>query len=195
MLLIGVTGGIGSGKSHLSAIIRDLGFPVYNSDDRAKQLVHREDIKEQIQSTFGPKAYIGNNYNSKYVASVVFNNEKLLNELNQIIHPKVQQDFHTFVQVKEKEKVSMIFKESALLVESEAFRRLDQLILVTAPKEVRKARVLKRKGMTKAMFEAVDAKQAEDSHKIQFADFVLSNDEKNPFLGELLKFLNELNTN
>lgn len=195
MLLIGITGGIGSGKSHISGFIKALDFAVYNSDVRAKHLVHRQDVKERIQLLFGEKAYIKNNYNSKYVASLVFNNEELLNELNQIIHPEVQKDFHTFVTVKKEKGAAIIFKESALLIETGAFRNLDKLLLVTAPKEVRKARVLRRKEMTEAKFEAIVSNQADDKRKSQFADFVLSNDEKYPFLPELYKFLNELNTN
>jgi len=195
MLLIGITGGIGSGKSHISRFIKTLDFPVYDSDTRAKQLVQRQDLKRQIQGIFGKKAYINNNYNSKYIASVVFNNEELLNELNQIIHPEVQKDFHTFVHVKQRDGASAIFKESALLVETGVYRNLDKLLLVTAPKEVRKKRVLRRKGMNEAKFEAIVSKQADDKLKAQFADFILSNDETHPFLPELLKFLNELNTN
>lgn len=195
MRLIGITGGIGSGKSHLSSFIKDLGFPVYNSDLRAKNIVNNKKVKEQIISIFGERAYIQNEYNTKYIASEVFNNDELLNQLNQIIHPEVQKDFHIFVKVRANEGARLIFKESALLVETEAFRSLDKLILVTAPKEVRKNRVLKRKGMSKAKFEAIFAKQAKDYLKVQFADIVVENNEANPFLPKLMKFLNELNTN
>lgn len=195
MRLIGITGGIGSGKSHLSSFIQDLGFPVYNSDQRAKNIVNHEKVKAQIISIFGEKAYIQNKYNTKFIASEVFNNDDLLNQLNKIIHPEVQKDFHIFVERRANEGARLVFKESALLVETKAFRRLDKLILVTAPKEVRLNRVLKRKGMSKAKFEAIFARQAKDNLKRQFADIIIENNEANPFLPKLMKFLNELNTN
>ena len=113
--IIGITGGIGSGKTTVSQIITSKGFPVYNSDNRAKEIVNdNQDIQQKIIYLLGEKAYENGVYNRSFVANCVFNNNELLQKLNEIIHPAVRQDFLDFM---DRQNSQFIFKETAILFE------------------------------------------------------------------------------
>jgi dephospho-CoA kinase len=140
---IGVTGGIGSGKSTVCRIFKSLGIPIYNADDRAKQLISESaEIQAKIKSAFGNQSFTLGGYNRAYMASVVFNSPEKLAQLNNIIHPAVADDFNAWVL--RQGLVKYIIKEAALLFDGENSKGLAQIFVVTAPTEVRISRVLQR---------------------------------------------------
>ena len=173
--IIGITGGIGSGKTTVSQIITSKGFPVYNSDNRAKEIVNEnQDIQQKIIYLLGEKAYENGVYNRSFVANCVFNNNELLQKLNEIIHPAVRQDFLDFV---ERQNSQFIFKETAILFELGLDKDCDEVILVTANTEMRIERVMVRDGRTRQEIEQIIAKQMPENEKIQMSDYVIYNNQ------------------
>ncbi len=172
--IIGLTGGIGSGKSTVAKFIEELGFPVYNSDFWAKELVNvDENLKHRIVSLLGENSYNKNGeYNRPYVASIVFENEELLLELNKIIHPAVKEHFENWVKAQNSE---FVFKETALLFELKLNESCYQSILVTAEDNIRIKRVMDRDQKTYREIEAIMQKQMPEKEKIKKADFVIEN--------------------
>ena len=172
--IIGITGGIGSGKSTVSKYIEELGFPVYNSDYWAKELVNfDENLKSKIINLLGENSYDENgSYNRAYVASIVFENENLLHELNKIIHPAVKEHFENWVKTQHSE---FVFKETALLFELKLNEQCYQSILVTADDNIRIKRVMDRDKKTYREIEAIMQKQMSEKDKIRKADFIIEN--------------------
>ena len=143
MLKIGITGGIGSGKSVISKIFQVFGIPVYNSDLQAKDLMQRDALlKKGIISIFGRNSYLQSGaLNTGHISKIAFENKNKLEELNSLVHPAVGRDFTNWVK---KQSTKYVLKEAALLIETGLFKDLDKLILVIAPRELRIERVLKR---------------------------------------------------
>lgn len=172
--IIGLTGGIGSGKTTVAHFIEEMGFPVYNSDTRAKNLVNESaELKKDIINLLGEKAYDAQGlYDRKYVASVVFQNEPLLKELNAIIHPAVNIDFHDWIK---RENFDMVFKETALLFELKLNLQCYKSVLVTADESIRIKRVMDRDQKTYREVESVIDNQMPERKKARLADFVIEN--------------------
>lgn len=171
---VGITGGIGSGKTTVCKIFEVLGIPVYYADDRAKQLMvtHPELIKK-IKSLFSEAAYYADgSLNRPYIAHLAFNNAHLLAQLNAAVHPIVQEDA---TQWHQQQQAPYTIKEAALLFESGSFRNLDKVITVYAPIEVRIQRVMQRDQVSKSQVISRIEKQLSDADKIQLADFVVTN--------------------
>jgi dephospho-CoA kinase len=186
-LKIGITGGIGAGKSLVCDLFRMLSVPVYDADKRAKLLMVQDEIViNSIKDLFGAEAYLGNDkLNTSYLANHVFNDNKKLLQLNGIVHPAVARDFGNWV-LKHNE-VAYLLKESALLVESESYKRLDYLITVIAPKDMRIARVLERDSQrTIQNVEDIISKQSSDEEKISKSEFVIVNDNKSLVIPQVL---------
>jgi len=143
-LLLGVTGGIGSGKSTVCQLFAILGIPVYNADDRAKWIVSNDlDIRKAITTVFGADSFIKEEYNRSFIASIVFQSPEKLQQLNAIIHPAVGRDFEEWISLNE-HKAPYLVKEAALLFDSGSANQLDFIAVVHAPDELRIKRVLKR---------------------------------------------------
>lgn len=172
--IIGITGGIGSGKSSVSEFISEIGFPVYDSDYWAKELVNLdEDLKQKIKNLLGLEAYDENGkYNRKYVAEIVFNNQELLLQLNALIHPAVRIHFEAWVNAQTAE---LVFKETALLFELKLHETCYQSILVTAEENLRIKRVMDRDGRTYREVKEIIDKQMPESEKIKMANFIIEN--------------------
>ncbi len=172
--IIGLTGGIGSGKTTVAKFIEDCGFPVYYSDDRAKDIVNdNEDLKVRIKELLGRDSYDENGlYNRKFVAEQVFNNKDLLQSLNEIIHPAVRLDFEDWVK---KQTKYLIFKETALLFELQLNKQCYRSILVTAEDNIRIKRVMDRDGKTYREVQSVMEKQMPEKEKIKLADCIIYN--------------------
>lgn len=172
--IIGLTGGIGSGKTTVAKFIENCGFPVYYSDDRAKEIVNdNDDLKPKIKELLGEESYLQNGlYNRKFVAEKVFNDKELLQQLNEIIHPAVRIDFEEWVN---KQTQYLIFKETALLFELKLDKQCYQSILVTAEDNIRIKRVMDRDGKTYREVQSVMEKQMPEREKIKIADFVIYN--------------------
>ncbi|MGX9986806.1 dephospho-CoA kinase [Soonwooa purpurea] len=171
--LIGITGGIGSGKSSVARMIQERGYPVFYSDDRAKNIVNEDLILMQnIKNLLGEKSYQDGEYNRKYVADLVFNDSKLLEQLNHLIHPAVALDFENWTNAQDSE---FIFKETALLFELGLNKDCFKSLLVTADDNTRIKRVMDRDGKTYREVEKVIEKQMSEREKIKKADFVIYN--------------------
>ncbi|WP_343687951.1 dephospho-CoA kinase [Chryseobacterium gleum] len=172
--IIGLTGGIGSGKTTVAHFIEEFGFPVYYSDDRAKAIVNEsEELKIKIKELLGEEAYDENGlYDRKFVADKVFNNRDLLQELNEIIHPAVKIDFENWVN---KQSKYLVFKETALLFELKLNRQCYKSLLVTAEDNIRIKRVMDRDNKTYREVEAVMEKQMPERDKIKMADCIIYN--------------------
>ncbi|MGE6396565.1 dephospho-CoA kinase [Chryseobacterium scophthalmum] len=172
--IIGLTGGIGSGKTTVAKFIEDFGFPVYYSDDRAKDIVNdNDDLKVKIKELLGDESYDENGlYNRKFVAEKVFNNKDLLQSLNEIIHPAVRLDFEDWVK---KQTKYLIFKETALLFELKLHKQCYRSVLVTAEDNIRIKRVMDRDGKTYREVQSVMEKQMSEKEKIKLADCIIYN--------------------
>ena len=192
---VGITGGIGAGKSLVANIFRTFGVPVYNSDTEAKRLMNEDpDLKEQIIDLFGQKAYINNTLNRVYLNEAVFRNEENLTRMNQLVHPAVINDYNSWLS-KHSSK-SMTIKEAALLFESNSYKDLDYTILVSAPKSIRIGRVLLRDAnRTKQDIENIIDKQMSESQKKKLSDFIIINDGKKMVIPQVLNIYNTLVNN
>lgn len=192
MKVIGITGGIGSGKSSVSEILRTHGFFVYDSDSRAKYLMnHNEDLIQEIKKLLGKNVYNELGLDRKLVAQLVFSDEDLLQQLNQLVHPKVFEDFEFFKLHHRNE--NFIFKESALLFETESYKNCNKVLLVTADENIRINRVMQRDLVSKQEVINRMNRQWKEEIKVKLADFVIENNgnyaELNQKVKDFLSFL------
>lgn len=191
-LLVGLTGGIGSGKSTIAKIFNALGVKVYNSDIEAKNIVNTDiESISLIKNKFGEDIYENGLLDTKKLAQLVFNNKTALEELNAIVHPKVKQHFEHWVQCNATEKI--LVKEAAILIESGAYKGLNKIVLVTAPEELKIKRVLARDKSSENDIRKKMATQLRDSEKEKYADYVIINNEKDLVIPQVLNIYNELN--
>lgn len=183
-LKIGITGGIGSGKSFVCNLFNSLGAPIYQADDRAKWLMHNNPtIKRAVVRLFGKKAYVNQQLNRKHISSIAFSNIDLLQQLNKVVHPQVSKDFLTWTQTQE---FPYIIKEAALLFESGTYLELDAIITVNAPKNERiKRTILRDKSTKEAVLKRMNSQMLDDV-KLENADFVIENDGSTPLLPQIM---------
>jgi len=187
-LKVGVTGGIGSGKSLVCNIFAHLGAPVYDADSHAKRLMTEDKVLvEQIKAQFGKQAYASNGeLNREYLSREVFNNPLRLESLNRLVHPRVALDSQRWMN--ENANASYVIKEAALLFEAGSYKTLDKIIVVTAPETLRVNRVLNRdKSRTKADVLKIISSQMSEEEKISRADFLIRNDESTLVIPQVLK--------
>ena len=172
-MIVGLTGGIGSGKTTIAKMFNELGVPVYIADLEAKALTNSsEEIKKELIELLGDKAYLRDKLNKKYVADIIFNDSELLSKVNAIIHPRVAEHFKKWY--KEQEAPYCI-KEAAILFENGAYKKCDYTILITAPIEERIARVINRDSSTMKEVESRIKNQWDDTKKSLLADFIIEN--------------------
>ncbi|MEP2935080.1 MAG: dephospho-CoA kinase [Gilvibacter sp.] len=172
MKIIGLTGGIGSGKSTVASFFKNLGAPVYIADIEAKALMNRSKvIRRKLIALFGPEAY-NEQLNAGYIAGIVFKDASKLEALNSIVHPKVASHFKRWVK---KQKGAFVIKEAAILFENGGYKKCDKTILVTAPSKIRVERVMRRDGSNRDQVLQRMQHQWPDSKKIPLADFVIEN--------------------
>lgn len=190
--LIGITGGIGAGKSTVSTICKHLGFKVYNSDQRAKEIVSEDSIiKKKLISFFGNNIYKNGVLDRKFLSDKIFNDKSSLEQINSIIHPAVKKDFNCWVTNNSNEKI--LFKESALLFESGAYKELDKIILIVSDKNLRVSRVLNRdQSRSKKEIESIIDKQIDEVDAIKYADIVIDNNHKKMLLPSVIKEIEKL---
>ncbi len=172
-MVVGLTGGIGSGKSTAASFFQELGIPIYIADDQAKWLMNNlEPLKKQVQYLLGEEAYTVNGLNRKYVANKVFSNKGLLQELNKLVHPEVDRHFKSWHQA---QKSPYVIKEAAILFENGGYQKCDYMIVVVAPLPTRIQRVMKRDKISEDEVLARIKNQWTDARKISFADAVIEN--------------------
>ncbi len=186
MIKVGLTGGIGVGKTVCAEVFKLLGTPVYNSDIEAKLIMtDDDDVKSAITEVFGPESYDDSGQlNRGHLASVIFTNKLLLAKMNGIVHPAVRDHFGKWCEI-HKEK-PYIIQESALLFETGSYLLFDKVILVHASEEVRIERVIKRDNTTEEEVKARISKQLSQESKLEFADYVISNDGSRPLIRQIL---------
>jgi dephospho-CoA kinase len=173
MIVVGLTGGIGSGKTTVAKQFIKLGVPVYIADEEAKKLMRRSKIiKRKLIQLFGDKAYINDELNKPFIADIIFNDKLLLGKMNAIIHPRVAKHFSKWAL---KQKAKYVIKEVAILFENEGYKTCDYVITVTAPKKLKMERLLKRDATTKANIEAIMKNQWTDQEKAKRSHFVIEN--------------------
>ncbi len=184
-LKIGITGGIGSGKTLVSGIFEKLGAPTYNADDRAKWLMNNNSkIVKKVVDLFGTEAYINGILNRTLIAQQVFKNKSLLEQLNAIVHPVVFSDFDEWYKA---QTFPYVLKEAALLFESRSYKDLDAIITVDAPLETRLNRASIRDQKTEAEIKSRIKNQYPNEIKVKAADFVINNDGITPVLPQVLQ--------
>lgn len=188
MMRVGVTGGIGSGKSVVCSAIERLGYSVYNADDRAKWLISNDaQLIDSIKQIFGNEAYVNGEYNRSFVRKMVFADSFLLNELNSAVHPVVAADFESWVK---RIDDSLVFMEAAIIFESGFNRLLDRIIAVTAPDEMRIERVMKRDGAIREQVLARMNNQMSTSELVAKSDFVILNDQHQLIIPQIIDVIN-----
>ncbi|RAJ17124.1 dephospho-CoA kinase [Olleya aquimaris] len=171
--IIGLTGGIGSGKTTVANFFKQLGVPVYIADAEAKALMSRSKIiKRKLLQLFGNQAYLDNKLNKPFIAKQIFNNEDLLKKMNAIVHPKVAKHFERWVN---KQNTDYVISEAAILFENGSYKKYDYIVTVVAPKDIRLKRVMARDKTTVKKVEAIMNNQWDDDKKIALSDFVINN--------------------
>ena len=190
--LIGITGGIGSGKSTVSQIISHLGYKVYNSDARAHEIINDNKlIKDKLIESFGSDIYQGSKLNKRYVSKLIFNDESAKNKINSIVHPEVIDDFKNWVKENIIEK--FLFKESALLFESSSYKDLDRTVYVYSDRKIRIERVKKRDPhRSRNEIEKIIKNQISSDEANKLTDYKLVNDEKKLLLPKVVKLLDDI---
>lgn len=173
MITVGLTGGIGSGKTTVAKAFQALGIPIYIADDEAKLLMNTSKvIKRKLIALFGESAYKNNKLNRPYLAKIIFNDKSLLEQMNAIVHPKVGKHFEKW---KKKQSAPYVIKEAAILFENGSYKNYDYIVTVTAPEKVRIERVIKRDNSNVEKIKAIIDNQWKDELKIRLSDFVIEN--------------------
>ncbi len=175
MIVVGLTGGIGSGKTTIAECFRSLGVPVYVADDEAKALMNRSKIiKRQLIQLFGEAAYKDGELNRTYLASKIFTDKALLSKMNAIVHPKVASHFKGWLS---DQKAPYIVKEVAIIFENNLESQYNLIITVVADEELRIQRVMRRDNSSKDKIKAIIKNQLPDNIKIEKSDFVITNND------------------
>jgi dephospho-CoA kinase len=188
MLKIGITGGIGVGKSIVCRMFAILGIPVYDADTRAKWVMHNDEaLKQELTEAFGPETYTeAGELNRTYLAQTAFNNPQKLELLNSLVHPHVGNDFTKWVEANQ--SAPYVLKEAALMFESESWKQMDEIIVVAAPLEVRIKRILQRDShRTQHDVETIISKQLNEKEKMARGQHIIYNDDKQLLIPQVLK--------
>ena len=190
MKKIGLTGGIGVGKTYVSKIFQKMGIPIFNADEQAKKcMVDDANLKEAVQLAFGENMYLKGVLQKDALAKIVFNNTEALAELNALVHPIVKQKFEDWCSL---QSTSMVIKEAAILFESDAHVGLDAVVCVSAPEKLRIARVQKRDGSSVEQIQSKMSKQIPQAEKEELADFLIVNDQVQLLLPQVLVIIKEM---
>lgn len=188
---LGITGGIGAGKSMVCRVLEVLGVPVYYADDRAKWLMnHQPKLKQSIALLFGTKSYREGVLDNRFIAERIFTNQDLIKQMNTLVHPAVKQDFKEWCVTQSKKIVA---KETALLFETGSYKELDQSWLVTCPIDKRIKRVKKRDpSRSDQEILGIIEKQWNDEEKLPLADIILANDDEQLLIPQVLTALSKV---
>ena len=190
MKKIGLTGGIGVGKTYVSKIFQKMGIPIFNADEQAKKcMVDDANLKAAVQLAFGENMYLKGVLQKDALAKIVFNNTEALAELNALVHPIVKQKFEDWCSL---QSTSMVIKEAAILFESDAHLALDAVVCVSAPENLRISRVQKRDGNSVEQIQSRMSKQMPQTEKEELADFLIVNDQVQLLLPQVLAIIKEM---
>jgi dephospho-CoA kinase len=194
MLKVGITGGIGSGKSTVCRVFSNLGIPVFEADKAAKELMNNsEKIFDQLTRLFGAEVYLpDHSINRKYLAAIVFNDKSLLEKLNRIVHPVVRSVFFDWC---DKQHAPYIIHEAAILFESGFYKFMDKTIAVVTSENERIERVVKRDGVTIEMVQERIRNQWNDKQRMELADFVIGNNDDDLIVPQIIEIDKQLRKN
>ena len=192
MVKVGLTGGIGSGKTTVSNFLLDYGIPVYNSDSKGKTLMNTNlELKNNIVSIFGESVYDNGILNTNLLSSIVFSNPTKIEQLNNLVHPKVAENFNQWIG--ENNNQPILVKEAAILIESGAYLNMDKIILIVSQKSNRINRVSKRDNSDLESIEKRINLQLSDGEKFKYADYIIENNSSLEHLKmEVTKVVNEI---
>ena len=187
---IGLTGGIGSGKTYISNLLIKLGFKVFNADFEAKKcILENDNLIQKIQNAFGDHVCDNGLVNNKALAKIVFNNKQKLSKLNNLIHPIVKKKFHDWCV---KQDSHIVFKETAILFESGSFSNIDKVICISSSKEVRISRVMQRDNISRQDVITRMNNQMSQDNKEKLSDFIIKNNEHELLIPQLLNVINQI---
>ena len=190
MKKIGLTGGIGVGKTYVSKIFQQMGIPIFNADEHAKKcMVEDANLKAAVQLAFGENMYLDGVLQKEALAKIVFNNSEALAKLNALVHPRVKQKFEDWCTM---QSASMVIKEAAILFESDAHLGLDAVVCVSAHEKLRIERVQKRDASSVEQIQSRMSKQMPQAEKEELADFLIVNDEVQLLLPQVLSIITEM---
>jgi len=196
MLKIGLTGGVGSGKSHIAKAFSILGVPVYNADEKAKQILNRDkNLQKKVEQFLGENIFDEKSVLQKRkLSNIIFNDKQKLKFINNLLHPHVWQDYEKWLALQN--DTSYVLKESAILIETELYKKFDAIVLVTSPKELRIKRLLQSGRFNKKNILNIMKNQLPDKTKILYSDYIIVNNEKCLIIPQVLslheKFLHEI---
>lgn len=191
MITIGLTGGIGSGKSYIGHLLKLMGADLFDADKEAKEIMTKDThLRAQIKSMFGEDAYNNDgSLNREYLAKVIFSDNKKRQQLNSLVHPALLNHFSHFVEKSNKEIVVI---EAAILIESGFYKHVDKIIVVTAGKELRIKRAVERDKTNTEQVRSRIAAQMDDGEREQYADFIIRNNEKELTLPQIISILEKI---
>ena len=187
---IGITGGIGSGKSLVAKVLQLMGYSVYSSDQRAKEIMQEDQVLiAGLKELFGEEAYLGSNLNRPYIAAQIFKDSSKRTAMNNLVHPAVRKDFQNWVS---SQKSDLLFQESALLFETGNYRSFDAVILVSAPEKVRMERVKERDQLTDEQVQSRFNAQMPEEEKMKLTNLVIQNDGNHLLVPQILDLLKRI---
>ena len=190
MKKIGLTGGIGSGKSYISTVFKKIGFPVFDADLNAKKCMHEnKELRLAIINLFGSNIYNNGKLQTRELASIVFSDQIKLNALNQVVHPVVTEEFKNWCKNQDSD---FVIKEAAILFESNTYKDLDFIISVSAPIEIRVKRVVSRDGCTANQVKERMRSQISDKERQKRADFLILNDGSSLLLPQIFEVIDRI---
>src|SRR6056297_3398049 len=191
MIKVGITGGIGSGKTMVCRIFQELGMPVFYADDEAKKILDKDtDVKKELKRLFGEDIYTKTGINKTRLASIIFNDSATLKQVNEIIHPKVREYFNKWSQ--EHSDFPYIIEEAAILFESGAFKDMDINIIVSAPEELKIQRIMERDKIDRQSVVDRMKNQMGEREKMKMADLVIVNDGNQMIIPQILEIHKKL---
>lgn len=190
MIKIGLTGGIGVGKTYVAKIFENLGAPVFNADKEAKHCLNSDlQLMDSIKKMFGKNIYENNLLQTTLLANIVFNDKTKLEALNNLVHPVVKKKFSLWAK---KQKSNFVIKEAAILFESNSHLNLDLVICVSAPKSLRISRIIQRDKLSISELEGRIKSQMPQKEKENLSNYVIYNDEKKMLLPQIIKIYNSI---
>ena len=188
---IGITGGMGSGKSFVCSIIENLGYPIFYSDKEAKWLMENNaSLIAEIKKIVGNNAYTNNKINKEEIRKYIFDSAEKRKKLNEIVHPAVNQHFDYWAQ--QFKSNSLLFNESALLIETGSYKRFDKIILITASQDVKIKRLIQRENVSKEEIRLRMNSQLSDEVKKDHADYIIENNETDFLLPKIFTIIDQL---
>lgn len=190
-MIIALTGGIGSGKTTIAKLFETMGCLIYYSDEKAKELYYDTEIKKRVIQLLGSDAYSASgSLNSTFIAGIIFKDKTKLESLNAIIHPALEKDFEIFIKQQSPDRI--IIKESALIFETDSYKKFKTIILVTAPLEQKIKRVMQRNKMPRENVEKRMSAQWPDEQKIPLASYIISNDDTEAVIPQVISVLKKI---